>query len=113
MKEVTLITTFKKHEKMIIQNNGMIGKLVDDAQQMQEMIAGFLGIMRKLPGYDKAIKELAKEHEEKLVKQAEEELAAAKELCDPETCEGCIACKPVLPKEEPKVLDLGKDPRNE
>lgn len=115
MKEVTLITTFKKHEKMIIQNNGMIGSLMNDVQQIQEMTAGFLGVIRKLPGYEKAINELAEEHAKREAEMKATELKEATEACKAlkGECEGCIFCKPepamLAPEEAPKVLDLGKD----
>ena len=64
MKESVIITNFKMAEKQRIQNNQMIGALVDDTRQMQEMLAGFLNVIRRLPGYTEAIAELAKEHEE-------------------------------------------------
>jgi len=93
MKEVTLITNFKRGEKERLQNNQMIMALVQDVQQLQQMVSGFLGVLRKLPGYDKAIKELAKE--------AEEAEAQAKKEAEELEVTGAEEVKP--------SLELGKD----
>jgi len=93
MKESTLIVNFKKAERERLQNNQMIMSLVNDTEQLQQMVSGFLGVIRKLPGYDEAIKQLAKEHEEAKAKAE----AEAKEL-------------EVVDAEEVKpTLDLGAD----
>lgn len=64
MKESTIITNMQRAERERLQNNQMIGALVQDVQNLQQMMSGFLAVMRKLPGYDDAIAELAKANEE-------------------------------------------------
>ena len=92
MKEQTMIQKFKLGEQQRLQNNRMIGQLNQDVNNLQQMVSGFLGVLRKLPGYDEAITELAEEHEATL--KAEE--AAAKEM-------------EVVEPEEVKKLDLGDE----
>lgn len=113
MKEETMYRKWNENKDLIIQNNQMIGGIAKDTRQLQEMFTGIIGILRKLPGYDEAIKELAKEHEEKEAELKAKALAEAKETCN-DKCDGCLACKPepkienLDPIEGPK-LDLGKD----
>lgn len=100
MKEETMYRKWNENKKMIIQNNSMIGDLINDVNQLQQLVSGFLGVIRKLPGYDKAIKELAKEHEIAEKKAKKKALAEAKKNCN-DDCKGCISCKP-----EPKILNM-------
>lgn len=82
MKESTLIVKLKQAEQQRLQNNQMVMALTQDVAQLQEFVSGFFKVVRRLPGYEEIIKELAAEH-----KAAEEKAAAeAKELevTDPE-----------------------------
>ena len=80
MKESTLILSLKRGEKERLQNNAMIMALTQDVANLQEMMAGMLQVIRRLPGYSDVIKELAAENKKK---QEEMEAAEAAEALDP------------------------------
>ena len=100
MKEATLIQKFNTAQRERLQNNQMLGKAFQEIEQLQQIIPGLLEVLRNLPGYDKAIKKVAKIQE----KREKEALAAEKEaLKNPapgKPPEGNV--------EEPKELILGK-----
>ena len=64
MKESTLISKFKEAEDQRLQNNRMIQSLVQDLQDLQQTFAGFISVIRRLPGYDDVIAEMTKERAE-------------------------------------------------
>ncbi len=64
MKESTLISKFKDAEDQRLQNNRMIQSLVQDLQDLQQTFAGFISVIRRLPGYDDVIAAMTKERAE-------------------------------------------------
>lgn len=64
MKESTLISKLKEAEDQRLQNNRMIQSLVRDLQDLQQTFAGFINVIRRLPGYDDVITEMTKERAE-------------------------------------------------
>jgi hypothetical protein len=97
MKESTIIVNFKKAENERLQNNQMIMRMVDDLSQLQQMVSGFLGVIRKLPGYEDAIKEMSAEHE------------AAKKKAEQEAADEAANVEVVDAEEVKPTLDLGAD----
>ena len=93
MKEDKLIKQLAQAKNERLQNNQMIQSLNQDVNDLQQMVSGFLGVIRLLHGYDDAIATLSEQHAE-ATKQVDLE-ESIKEI---ET-----------EAEEVKVLDLGKD----
>jgi hypothetical protein len=63
MKESTIIAKFKEAEQQRLQNNRMVQSLVRDMQDLQSTFAGFISVIRRLPGYDDVIKAMTEERE--------------------------------------------------
>ena len=63
MKESTIIAKFKEAEAQRLQNNRMVQSLVQDMQDLQQTFAGFISVIRRLPGYDDVIKQMTEERE--------------------------------------------------
>lgn len=61
MKESTIISKFSVAENERLQNNRMIQTLVRDFQEFQQTFAGFISVIRRLPGYDEVIKQMTEE----------------------------------------------------
>jgi len=61
MKESTIISKFNVCENERLQNNRMIQTLVHDLQEFQQTFAGFISVIRRLPGYDEVIKQMTEE----------------------------------------------------
>jgi DNA-binding ferritin-like protein len=61
MKESTIIAKFKEAEQQRLQNNRMVQSLVQDMQDFQKTFAGFISVIRRLPGYDDVIKQMTDE----------------------------------------------------
>ena len=61
MKESTIISKFSVAENERLQNNRMIQTLVRDFQEFQQTFAGFISVIRRLPGYDDVIKQMTEE----------------------------------------------------
>ena len=61
MKESTIISKFSVAENERLQNNRMIQTLVHDFQEFQQTFAGFISVIRRLPGYDDVIKQMTEE----------------------------------------------------
>lgn len=61
MKESTIIAKFNEAEQQRLQNNRMIQSLVQDFQNFQQTFAGFISVIRRLPGYDEVIKQMTEE----------------------------------------------------
>jgi hypothetical protein len=61
MKESTIISKFKEAEGQRLQNNRMVQSLVQDLQDLQQTFAGFIAVIRRLPGYDDVIKQMTEE----------------------------------------------------
>ena len=61
MKESTIIAKFNEGEQQRLQNNRMIQSLVQDLQDLQQTFAGFISVVRRLPGYDDVIKQMTEE----------------------------------------------------
>lgn len=71
MKESTIITKFNTCDSERLQNNRMIQSLVQDMQDLQQTFAGFINVIRRLPGYDEVIKQLTDERAEEVEKKDE------------------------------------------
>jgi hypothetical protein len=97
MKEQTMLQKFKLGEDQRLQNNQMIGQLNHDINNLQQMVSGFLAVLREMPGYDESIKVVAAKHEV--------EMAKANQV----TLDQSIADMEVKGMEEVKKLDLGDD----
>lgn len=82
MKEQVIIGSFKAAQKERLQNNQMIGSNVQQIQELQQLAAGMLDVMRHLPGYKEAIAEVTKLREERAAEAAKE-----MEVTEPETVE--------------------------
>jgi len=100
MKESTLIEKFNRAQSERLQNNQMIQGIMNDLGEMQQFVVGLLATMRKLPGYDDAIQELAAENALKTSEEAKEmevnspeevkpELDLGKECCGKTDCDKC------------------------
>jgi len=99
MKEDKLIKQLAQAKNERLQNNQMIQSLNQDVGDLQQMVSGFLGVIRLLHGYDDAITTLSEQHKEAEAKAA---LEAQVDLED--------SIKEIeVETEEVKVLDLGKD----
>ena len=61
MKESTIIAKFKEAEQQRLQNNRMVQSIVQDMQDLQQTFAGFIAVIRRLPGYDDVIKQMTDE----------------------------------------------------
>lgn len=61
MKESTIIAKFNEAEQQRLQNNRMVQSLVQDLQDLQQTFAGFISVIRRLPGYDDVIKQMTDE----------------------------------------------------
>lgn len=99
MKEDKLIKQLAQAKNERLQNNQMIQSLNQDVSDLQQMVSGFLGVIRLLHGYDDAITTLSEQHKEAEAKAA---LEAQVDLED--------SIKEIeVEAKEVKVLDLGKD----
>ncbi len=99
MKEDKLIKQLAQAKNERLQNNQMIQSLNQDVGDLQQMVSGFLGVIRLLHGYDDAITTLSEQHKEAEAKAA---LEAQVDLED--------SIKEIeVEAKEVKVLDLGKD----
>jgi uncharacterized coiled-coil DUF342 family protein len=99
MKEDKLIKQLAQAKNERLQNNQMIQSLNQDVNDLQQMVSGFLGVIRLLHGYDDAITTLSEQHkaaEAKAALEAQVDLEDSIKEIEVET-------------EEVKVLDLGKD----
>ncbi len=99
MKEDKLIKQLAQAKNERLQNNQMIQSLNQDVGDLQQMVSGFLGVIRLLHGYNDAITTLSEQHKEAEAKAA---LEAQVDLED--------SIKEIeVEAKEVKVLDLGKD----
>jgi len=96
MKEITMIQKFNIGQKERSQNNQMIASLMKDVEQLQQMASGLLGVVRELPGYDKAIKVMTKKHEEAVAKEEKERLAMESSGEDTEKAKDIEVVEPKL-----------------
>lgn len=103
MKENVLIAKLTLGQKQRLENNQMISQLMVNIEELQQLASGLLGVMRKMPGYDKAIKEMADEHEAKEKELAEKESEVTQIDLEDQIKEMEAEA------EEVKVLDLGKE----
>jgi hypothetical protein len=104
MKEDKLIKQLAQAKNERLQNNQMIQSLNQDVSDLQQMVSGFLGVIRLLHGYDDAITTLSEQHKEAEAK-AVLEAAALEAQVDLEDSIKEIEVE----AKEVKVLDLGKD----
>ncbi len=94
MKESVLIEKLNRGQNERLQNNQMIQGITRDLGEMQQFVVGLLATMRKLPGYDAAIKELAdenaaKEMEVNAPEEVKPEIDLGKECCGKDDCGKC------------------------
>jgi hypothetical protein len=61
MKESEIIRKFAESKNQILQNNKMLQSVIQDFQDLQQTFAGFISVIRRLPGYDDVIKEMVAE----------------------------------------------------
>ena len=72
MKESELIRRLKEGETQRLQNNQMIGSLMSEVNKTQELVAGMVKVIRRLPDYDEIINEVAAEYQASLKDQENE-----------------------------------------
>ena len=100
MKEQTIIQEFQKAQKERMQNNTMIQMHDSVLRELQQFTIGMLEVMREMPGYKKALAEVAERREEEAKKAKEE----AKLDLDVEASEGGITDATNV--DPAKVLDI-------
>lgn len=104
MKEETFITNFKKAERERLQNNQMILGLNKSLDQTQQMLTGLFNVLRKIPGYDAAVAELAEENKKaQEAAKAEEAAEEAKAAADMKKAEAKLDLGPKPKKSKQKV----------
>jgi len=72
MKESELIRRLKEGETQRLQNNQMIGSLMSEVNKTQELVAGMVKVIRRLPDYDEIINKVAAEYQASLKDQENE-----------------------------------------